>query len=76
MQLTQNRKTIAGASIILTAGAFMLAEYGSVFHVPLPVLVVHLLALSTGGGLMCWGTSEEHKLKNSLGTIDGSVPRQ
>ncbi len=66
ISLTRSRKSIAGLSMIVTASAFMVAAYGTVDRVPLPILVVYLTAIIIGGALLTFGNVEERKL---------SVPR-
>jgi hypothetical protein len=63
MTFTRNRKIIAGTSIILTDAAFMLTVYGTHYHVPFPIVAVHLTALLIGFGFIWRGSIEERKLK-------------
>jgi hypothetical protein len=64
MRLSRNPKILVGSSIILTACAFMVAVYGTHFHVPLPIVVVYALSLIIGGSLQTWGLLEEKKRNN------------
>jgi hypothetical protein len=61
MAFTRNTKKLVGSAIILTASAFMLAAYGTLYRIPLAFLVVYLVALATGGTLAFLGQREEIK---------------
>jgi len=62
MQFTRNNQRIAGLSIILTASAFMIAAYGSLSRLPLPIVAVYLTAILIGGGLGVVGQLQEKKI--------------
>ena len=61
MPLAQNRKTIAGSSIILTGSVFMFAAFATLSHVPMAVEAVYIGALIVGGGLCVAGSRQEAK---------------
>jgi hypothetical protein len=62
VQFTRNNKRIAGLSIILTVSAFMIAAYGSLSRLPLPIVAVYLTAILIGGGLGVVGPLQEKKI--------------
>jgi hypothetical protein len=65
IRLSQNRKILAGSSISLIACLFMLAVYGTHDHVPLPIVVVYLLALVVGSSLLTWVVSRK-RIKGNI----------
>jgi dolichol kinase len=79
--ITQNPKRLAGSSVMITAGVFMILVFGNFDHVPLEFVVVFLLAQCFG----CWAhiTSalEEKRLKthanltNHVPSTDGSLTK-
>jgi len=65
--LSQNRNVLAGSSIWLSSCIFMLAVYATHEHMSLPIMVVYLLALVSGGGFLTWGTFEDkNQMKHRL----------
>ncbi len=62
MRFTRNNKRIAGLSVILTVSAFMIAAYGSLSRLPLPIVAVYLTAILIGGGLGVVGQLQEKKI--------------
>jgi hypothetical protein len=67
IRMSRNLKKIAGLSVTLTTGAFMLASYGTFWHVPLSLTLVGVAGLIIGIGLVGWGTLEERKPSVSTG---------
>ena len=61
MQSTRNNKSIAGLSIIITTGVFMIAAYGSLSRVPFPLVAVYLEALIIGGSLGVVGQLQDKR---------------
>jgi len=61
MQSTRNNKSIAGLSIIITTGVFMIAAYGSLSRVLFPLVAVYLEALIIGGSLGVVGQLQDKR---------------
>jgi hypothetical protein len=76
MRVTRNPKILAGACILITSSAFMLAADAGLNHIPLPILLVQLLSFVVGSILLLLGVVEEKNLggSNSI-KFAGSTPK-
>ena len=78
MKITNNRKRLVGATVIILDGTYYMFLIATIDQVPLALKILHLVGYFFGGALLILGVREEekkHKLhtKNSMPAISETL---